>query len=151
MRGTFAAGLLRLSRSVSGARRPSTGWAVSRRSWRSTRASHSSIGDVDYWSEREDAERAVRNLTGVRSITNKIEVKPPERLPDDVRKSTEDALARHAEREAQGINIELRDGRAVVSGVVHSFTERETVLGAVNGTPGVSGVDDRLRIEPRAA
>lgn len=108
-------------------------------------------GDVDYWSEREDAERAVRNLTGIRSITNKIEVKPPEALPDEVRKSIEDALVRHAEREAQGVNVELRDGRAVVSGLVHSFTERQTVLAAVRGTPGVSGVDDRLRIEPRAA
>jgi osmotically-inducible protein OsmY len=32
-------------------------------------------------------------------------------------------------------------------GVVHSWQEREAVLGAVRGTRGVRAVDDHLRIE----
>lgn len=104
-------------------------------------------GEVDSWSEREDAERAVRNLAGVRGITNKIQIKPTE-MAQDVRKSIEDALARHASRDARGIGVEVRDGQAIVSGVVHSWTERQTVLGAVTGTKGVRSVDDRLQVEP---
>lgn len=104
-------------------------------------------GDVDDWSQREDAERAVRNLAGVRGITNKIDIKP-QRVVEDVRRSIEDALTRHATRDVRAIGLEVRDGRAIVSGVVHSWTERQTVLGAVTGTKGIRSVDDRLRVEP---
>jgi osmotically-inducible protein OsmY len=103
-------------------------------------------GDVDFWSQREDAERAVRNLAGVRGITNLIEVCPSMVLSDDVRTSIEEALSRQAEREAKHINIEVQDGRVILSGVVHSWAEQEAVLGAAKGTPGVRTVDARLRI-----
>lgn len=106
-------------------------------------------GEVETWSQREDAERAIRNLAGVRGITNKIEIKSPEVRPEDVRKSIVDALARHAERGARHVDVTLRDDRVVVSGAVNSWTERMTVLGAVKGTHGVRKVEDRLRIEPR--
>jgi osmotically-inducible protein OsmY len=33
-------------------------------------------GDVDYWTEYEDADRSVRNLAGVREVRNLVEVKP---------------------------------------------------------------------------
>ena len=38
-------------------------------------------GNVDYWSQREDADEAVRRLAGVRGVTNKIEVTPPRCFP----------------------------------------------------------------------
>ena len=106
-------------------------------------------GDVDYWSQREDAERAIRNLAGVRGIlANKIEIKPPTVIPHDVRKSIEDALERQAEREAKRIVLDVRDGRVSLSGIVHSWAEKMAVIGAAQGTPGVRSVDDHLRIEP---
>lgn len=105
-------------------------------------------GDVDTWSQREDAERAIRNLTGVRGITNKIEIRTTAVRTDDVRKSILDALERHAERDARHIDLAVKDDRVIVSGSVNSWTERRTVLGAVKGTHGVRIVEDRLRIEP---
>ena len=74
-------------------------------------------GDVDHWNQREDAERAIRNLAGVRGVaSNKIEIKPPTGIPYDVRKSIEDALERQAEHEAKRIGLEVRDGRVTLSG-----------------------------------
>lgn len=109
-------------------------------------------GDVDYGSHREDAERAVRNLDGVRGITNKIEIKPPfKAVTSDVRKSLEQALERYAEREAARIALDVQDGRVGLSGVVHSWAERQAVLSAARGTAGVRNVDDHLRIESYAA
>ena len=32
-------------------------------------------GDVDFWSQREDADRAVRNLVGVGSVDNRIQIR----------------------------------------------------------------------------
>ena len=104
-------------------------------------------GDVDCWSERQDAESAVRDLAGVNGITNKIEIKPKV-FSGDVHKSVEEALERRAQREAGRIKVDVHDGRVVLSGVVHSLSEREAVLGAARGTYGVRGIEDRLRVEP---
>jgi osmotically-inducible protein OsmY len=60
-------------------------------------------GDVDYYSHRNDAERAVRNLAGVRGVTNRIEVKTAKVDPRDIRSSLEEALKRHAARDAKRI------------------------------------------------
>lgn len=104
-------------------------------------------GSVESWSQKEDAESAVRNLAGVRGVSSKIEVTPPAADPIEVRESIEDALERHAEREVSRIGIEVREGRVTLSGGVDSWAERAAVVGAARGTPGVRSVDDRLRIE----
>ena len=105
-------------------------------------------GSADYWSQREDAQRAIKNLEGVRGIINRIEVRPPIVPSDRVRHAIEAALERHAEREARRVSLDISNGRVTVSGVVGSFGEREAVVGAIRGTPGVCTVDDKLRIEP---
>jgi osmotically-inducible protein OsmY len=107
-------------------------------------------GDVESWTQRDDAERAVRNLSGVRGVTNRLEVKPPKVAASEVRNSIEDALERQAEREAKRITLDVQDGRVTLSGPVHSWAEREAVVGAAKGTPGVRNVQDQLRIEPYA-
>jgi osmotically-inducible protein OsmY len=105
-------------------------------------------GDVDFWSEREDAEAAVRNLAGVFAVTNRIEIKPPKGVSLEVQEAIEAALDRQAAREAKRIKLDVHDGRVSVSGTVHSWAEREAVIGAARGTTGVRRVDDHLRIAP---
>jgi osmotically-inducible protein OsmY len=109
-------------------------------------------GTVDLWSEREDAERAVRNLASVRGVTNQLKVTlpPPGRLPDEVRAAIEGALERQAEREARHIQVRVTDGRVRLAGRVRSWKEKEAVLGAARYTPGVREVDDQIRIDPEA-
>jgi osmotically-inducible protein OsmY len=105
-------------------------------------------GTVERWSQRADAERAVRNLTGVKSVVNAITVKPAAPATEDVRKSIEQALERRAEREAKRIQVDVRDGIATLTGSVHSWAERKSVVAAARFTPGVRSVEDRLRTEP---
>jgi osmotically-inducible protein OsmY len=107
-------------------------------------------GDVDYWNQRADAERVVRNLEGVRRVTNHIEVRPPQVSPPVVRQAIEEALERHVAREASRMTVEVQDGRVTLSGSVRSWAEREAAVGAVRGTPGVRKVEDHLRIDPYA-
>jgi osmotically-inducible protein OsmY len=107
-------------------------------------------GDVESWSQRDDAERAIRNLSGVRGVTNRLEVKPPKVAANEVQRSIEDALERQAERTARRIALDVKAGRVTLSGSVHSWAERETAVGAAKGTPGVRDVQDQLRIEPLA-
>lgn len=105
-------------------------------------------GDVEVFSERQEAERAVANLAGVRGVTNRIEVKPPKVYAFDVRTAIEQALERQADRSAGRVQLEVHDGRVSVTGVVHSWAEKRAVIGAATGTPGVRLVEDHLRIQP---
>ena len=105
-------------------------------------------GTVERWSQRDDAERAVRNLMGVKIVVNKITVKPAKPVSEDVQKAIEQALERRAEREARRISVEVRDGTVTLTGSVHSWAERKSVLAAARFTPGVRALEDHLRTEP---
>lgn len=105
-------------------------------------------GTVERWSQRDDAERAVRNLTGVKSVVNSIIVKAPKPVTEDVRKAIEEVLERRAEREARRIRVDVRDGTVELTGTVHSWAERKSVVAAARFTPGVKAVEDHLRTEP---
>jgi len=105
-------------------------------------------GTVERWNERADAERAVRNLTGVKAVMNRITVTPMKPVTADVRKAIEQALERRAEREAKRIRVEVRDGIATLTGSVHSWAERKSVVAAARFTPGVRAVQDNMLTEP---
>jgi osmotically-inducible protein OsmY len=110
-------------------------------------------GDVDYLAEREDAERAIRNLAGVQGISNRIEVKPAksDEVAKDVRRSIESALERRADRHARRLEVTVSNGRVILKGTVHSLPEREAVVHAVSATAGVRRVDAHLLIDPYTA
>jgi osmotically-inducible protein OsmY len=101
-------------------------------------------GTVDLLRERHDAERAVRGLTGVREMHNKLVVETREVDPATVRRAIESALERHACHEAKRIVVDVDDGVVTLSGEVDSWAEKRAVLGLVSHTPGVRAVHDRL-------
>jgi osmotically-inducible protein OsmY len=105
-------------------------------------------GLVERWSQRYDAERAVESLTGVTGVVNRITVKAPTPVTGDVRKAIEQALERRAEREAKRINVDVKDGVVRLTGSVHSWAERKSVVAAARFTAGVRDVEDQLRTEP---
>lgn len=106
-------------------------------------------GEVATASQRDDAERAVRNLAGVRSVRNQIEVSPAPMNALIMRRAIEDALERRADRDARKLRIEVEKGGLVtLFGAVRSWDERRAVVGAVRGTAGVRRVEDRLHIDP---
>jgi len=107
-------------------------------------------GSVDSWAEREDAERAVQNLIGVRGVTDRMTVRSPQLPePERVRMAIEDALERRADREVGRLGIEVTPAGAVkLSGTVRSAAEKRATLAAARFTPGVRAVDDHLEVNP---
>ncbi len=105
-------------------------------------------GTVDTWSQHQDAARAVRNLAGVKGVQNTIAIEPPKPVTEDVCKAIEHALERRAEREARRIHVDVRNGTATLTGAVHSWAERKSVVAATRFTRGVRAVEDHLRVEP---
>ena len=104
-------------------------------------------GLVSCWSARADAERVVDHLTGVKRIINHIEIEPKPVDVTEARQAIERALERHAGREAAHIRLQLVDGTVKVSGVAHSWQERDAILGAVRGTRGVGQVVNDLIVQ----
>ena len=65
-----------------------------------------------------------------------------------LRRSIENALERRADREAERLRIDIVDGEVDLYGRVHSWPEREAVVGSVSHAPGVKKVNDNLQIDP---
>ena len=105
-------------------------------------------GDVDVWREREDAEKAVLQLAGVVGVINKITILPRDIDPDELRSEIEEALERRADREAERLRIEVKNGAVELWGRVHSWQEKRAVLGSIGHMPGVLAVNEHLRIDP---
>ena len=99
-------------------------------------------GDVEWDYQRSAAEKAIRGLTGVRGITNKIAIKAKAVQPFEIKEKIEEALTRAAERETDRIAVEVRGTRVILSGKVRSFAELRDVRGAAYSAPGVTSVDD---------
>lgn len=105
-------------------------------------------GEVDYWRERSDAERAIRQLAGVVGVINKITIRKQEVNVKQLREEIEFALERRADREAERLRIEVKDGAVDLWGRVHSWQEKRAVLGSISHAPGVTQVRDHVRIDP---
>jgi osmotically-inducible protein OsmY len=105
-------------------------------------------GKVDLLRTRAEAEQVVRRMEGVRGVYNLIEVKPAVETAENVRDAIGDALKCSAEREANGIAVSLREGTVKLTGKVHTWTEKQAILGALKCAPGVERVNDQLSIDP---
>jgi osmotically-inducible protein OsmY len=104
-------------------------------------------GNVDWQYQKDVAGRAVRDLLGVKAVTNNITVKPRVKSAD-VRDKIEAAFKRSAEIDARRISVAAEDGKVILSGNVHSWAERREAERAAWAAPGVILVDDRLTIVP---
>lgn len=98
-------------------------------------------GTVEWYFQRAAAERAVRNLAGVKSVLNHIAIKPHVAKADVTRKIKE-ALHRSADLEANRISIEAADGLVTLRGQVRSRAERAELERAAWSAPGVTSVND---------
>lgn len=104
-------------------------------------------GTVDWQYQKDAAARTVRDLAGVRGVSNEI-VLTPRVKAGDVQEKIEAAFKRSAEIDARRINVTVFDGKVSLSGNVHSWAEREEARRAAWAAPGVTSVEDRLAVVP---
>jgi osmotically-inducible protein OsmY len=101
------------------------------------------IGEVDLGYQRNAAEKVVSHMRGVVGVANLMTVRNSE-AAFDVAKHISAALARRAQREFAGIQIDESNGVVTLSGTVSSLRERRAACGAAWATRGVRAVVDRL-------
>jgi len=107
-------------------------------------------GLVQTWTQRADAERVVRGLTGVRGVINQITVSAKPVDPVRIKNEIEDALERQAEREARRIGVNVKDGVVTITGRIRSWAEKNAIDRVVGFAPGVRRVEDQLIVDPYA-
>lgn len=104
-------------------------------------------GEVEWEYQRRAAEKTVRDLAGVKGVSNRIVIK---RRPTskEVREKIEAAFRRSAEIDADNVHIALIDGKVTLSGHVRSWAELKEAERAAWSAPGITEVHNLLRVEP---
>jgi osmotically-inducible protein OsmY len=107
-------------------------------------------GDVNFHFQKQEAERAV-SLSGVLGVSNKIRVIAlTEPKPEDVEREIRDALVRRARLEARSIDVRTEGSRVILEGEVDNWDEADEVESAAWQAPGVSDVQNNLRVSSYA-
>lgn len=104
-------------------------------------------GQVDYFFQKEAAEKAVRYLTGVKGVTNLVTLKAIP-APVDIKQRIRASLKRHAELDADQVKVETRGSKVVLAGTVRSVAELRDAERAAWNAPGVTGVENNLMVTP---
>ena len=110
-------------------------------------------GQVTQAVVKEDAERAVRRLPGVSSVSNEIEVLPTSRGDDRIRRDVYYAVYGYGPLQRYGaglhpaIRIVVKNGNVSLIGAVSNAADRAIVYQRVMTVPGVFSVSNHLLVE----
>ena len=104
-------------------------------------------GNLEWQYQKDAAGRALRDLTGVKGVSNCIVLQTPVKTGDIAAKIAA-AFKRSAEIDARRINVTAQDGKVTLTGNVQSWAERQEAERAAWAAPGVRQVEDRISVVP---
>jgi len=104
-------------------------------------------GTVSWLFQKQQAERVVAHIRGVRHVINHIVV-GPRAAERDVQKRIIQALHRNADIEAAHITVHVDGGVARLTGTSRTWAQRDAAERAAAEAPGVTMVDNQLVVEP---
>ena len=105
-------------------------------------------GFVPWLFHRTAAELAMRGIPGVVEVTNRIEVLPLSSR-GDIRRRIAERLATMPDIDARQINVTVHGTTVVLTGVVASWSQRDTVERAAAVAPGIAHVENLIEVADR--
>jgi osmotically-inducible protein OsmY len=103
-------------------------------------------GQVAWNFERDAAERAVQNLTGVVAVYNSIMLKP-QTSAAQVKEQIQSALQRQATTDTNSIHIDTAGGKVTLTGHASSWQSIEDSANAAWAAPGVTEVVNHVKVQ----
>lgn len=108
-------------------------------------------GEVERYHQWAEISGAVRHLTGVRGVSNLLQIKPLAKVASEsIKAKIKRALERAADADADQITVEVRGTEVTLSGTVRSFAEREDAERTAWAAPGVREVHNRIQVRAAA-
>lgn len=102
-------------------------------------------GTLEWQYQREQAESAVRYLSGVVGVVNSIRLEPKV-APQDVKRKIEEAFRRIAQIDAAHITVDTQGSDVILRGEVRSWAERDQAQQSAWSAPGVVKVINELTV-----
>ena len=103
-------------------------------------------GTVEWNYQKDAAWKAVKNLAGVKGVSNNLTIKS--NLHDAVEKQAiERALGRNWSIDAEDVKVAVSGNRVTLNGIVDSIYQRDEAGRIAWNTPGVSTVDNELVVD----
>jgi osmotically-inducible protein OsmY len=96
--------------------------------------------------QRDRAERVVRHIAGVKNVHNHIDVVPSSGVRD-VRRRIVGALHRDADIDARHVGVTVSGTTVTLTGIVASWTQRESAERAAAAAPGIARVDNQIVVQ----
>ncbi|TWC17242.1 MULTISPECIES: BON domain-containing protein [unclassified Pseudomonas] len=109
-------------------------------------------GHVSTYAQKIDAERAVKNLKGVRAVAEEIQIRPEKGAgtADDTIASRALKIINWSSDVPEGdIKVVVQHGWVTLEGQVDWQYQKETAERAVRKLSGVLGIDNQLALRPR--
>ncbi len=102
-------------------------------------------GNVNWNYQRNNAEKIIRNLIGVKNVNNQIVIQPSLKIKD-IKSKIMKEFHRNASIDAKQIDVEIIDNKVILKGKVSSWPEIQEATRAAWAIPGVTHVDSQLII-----
>ena len=103
-------------------------------------------GEVEWWYQKNDAEKAVEDVMGVKGVSNQISIKPKlsaDKIDTDIRS----AFERNAMLDAAKITVETSGNKVTLIGKVRNYAEKEEAERVAWAASGVYSVDNQLSVK----
>jgi osmotically-inducible protein OsmY len=104
-------------------------------------------GTVTTLPARDLAIMTVQTVKGVRAVVNRIKVIPPSRQDEQIRKDVKGALARDPATDSYEVDVEVKEGRVTLTGMVDSWQERHLSEEVAKGVRGVKEVKNFIALK----
>jgi osmotically-inducible protein OsmY len=102
-------------------------------------------GAVDWEYQRRAAEKTIRELPGVRGVTNYVTIVPRVR-PVEIKDHIRAAFERNALVDANHVQVMVEDSKVMLAGTVQSWQERTEAERQAWAAPGVTSVENKLMV-----
>jgi len=103
-------------------------------------------GTVEWWYQKDAAERAVQTLFGVKGVSNLIEIKP-KITASGIESDINFAFERNSLCDSDKINVKVSGSAVTLSGEVDTHAERDEAARVAWRAPGVSSVDNNIKVK----